>query len=116
MFKKLLSGLLGGEREKGPKADVKAAEPVEYKGFLIVSRPDQQSGQYRVSGYIRQANAGGEPREHRFERSDMLPGREACDAMMVTKAQRYIDEVGETMFEPDPRQAGVATPPVRDTQ
>ncbi len=26
--------------------------------------------------------------------------------MMITKAQRYIDEVGEAMFEPDPRRAG----------
>lgn len=36
----------------------------------------------------------------------MLPAREACDAMMVTKSQRYIDEVGEAMFAPDPRRAG----------
>lgn len=31
----------------------------------------------------------------------MLPGREACDALMVSKAQRFIDEVGDAMFEPD---------------
>ncbi|RUR31763.1 HlyU family transcriptional regulator [Vreelandella nanhaiensis] len=116
MLKKLLSGLFGGEREKTPKANVKAAEPVEYKGYSIVSKPDQQSGQYRVSGYISQANMSGEPREHRFERSDMLPSREACDAMMVTKAQRYIDEVGEAMFEPDPRQAGGDPTPVKGIQ
>ncbi|PRY65716.1 hypothetical protein B0H98_102245 [Vreelandella songnenensis] len=106
MFKKLLSGLFGGEREASAKPSLKAAEPVEYKGYLIVSQPDQQSGQYRVSGVISHPDASGERREHRFERSDMLPAREACDAMMVTKAQRFIDEVGESMFEPDPRQAG----------
>ncbi len=105
MFKKLLSGFFGGEREASVKISLKAAEPVEYKGYLIVSQPDQQSGQYRVSGFISQPDSSGENREHRFERSDMLPAREACDAMMVTKAQRFIDEVGETMFEPDPRQA-----------
>lgn len=79
---------------------------MEYKGYEIVSQPDDQSGQFRVSGWIRKTDASGELLEHRFERSDMLPGREACDTMMVTKAQRYIDEVGEAMFEPDPRRAG----------
>ncbi|MGP8288886.1 HlyU family transcriptional regulator [Vreelandella zhanjiangensis] len=106
MFKKLFSGLFGGEGNAAPNAGVKAAEPVEYKGYLIISQPDQQSGQYRVSGWIKQPSDSGETREHRFERSDMLPSRDACDAMMVTKAQRYIDEVGEAIFEPDPRQAG----------
>ena len=106
MFKKLLSGLFGGDRQAAPGATTKAAEAVEYKGYEIVSQPDDQSGQYRVSGLIRKMGTSGETLEHRFERSDMLPGREACDAMMVTKAQRYIDEVGEGMFEPDPRRAG----------
>ncbi|MBZ5487971.1 hypothetical protein HW452_10590 [Halomonas aquamarina] len=107
MFKKLLSGLLGGERgQDSSKASLKAAEPVEYKGYLIVSQPAFQNGQYRVSGVISKLDDSGEARELRFERSDMLPARDACDAMMVTKAQRYIDETGESMFEPDPRQAG----------
>lgn len=105
MLKKILSGLFGGDRQTSPGATTKAAEAVEYKGYEIVSQPDDQSGQYRVSGTIRKPVTAGEALEHRFERSDMLPGREACDAMMVTKAQRYIDEVGEAMFEPDPRRA-----------
>ena len=106
MLKKLLSGLFGSDRQSASGATTKAADAVEYKGYEIVSQPDDQSGQYRVSGWIRKADASGEILEHRFERSDMLPGREACDAMMITKAQRYIDEVGEAMFEPDPRRAG----------
>ena len=53
---------------------------------------------------IRKAVAGDSVKEHRFERSDMLPGRDACDALMVSKAQRFIDEVGDAMFEPDPRR------------
>jgi hypothetical protein len=106
MLKKLFSGLFGSDRHATPGATTKAAEPVEYKGYLIVSQPDDQSGQFRVSGWIRKPDAYGEALEHRFERSDMLPGRDACDAMMVTKSQRYIDEVGEAMFAPDPRRAG----------
>lgn len=104
MFKKLLSGLFGNHHNKPPdKEGAKTAEPIEYKEYWIISQPDNQSGQYRVSGWIRKQDSQGVTLEHRFERSDMLPGREACDAMMITKAQRYIDEVGDRMFDPDPR-------------
>tara|TARA_R110002012_G_scaffold91312_3_gene222471 strand:+ start:14224 stop:14553 length:330 start_codon:yes stop_codon:yes gene_type:complete len=106
MLKKLISGLFGSGSQGSPGTTTKAAEPVEYKGYEIISQPDDQSGQFRVSGLIRKPDANEGALEHRFERSDMLPGREACDAMMVTKAQRYIDEVGDDMFEPDPRRAG----------
>ncbi|MFC7367808.1 MULTISPECIES: HlyU family transcriptional regulator [Vreelandella] len=104
MFKKLFSGLLGGSAKDVSEGGTNAAEPVEYKDYLIVSQPDNQSGQYRVSGWIRKLDSEGVTHEHRFERSDMLPGRDACDAMMITKAQRFIDEVGEDMFTTDPRQ------------
>ncbi|SEL46560.1 HlyU family transcriptional regulator [Halomonas daqiaonensis] len=103
MFKKLFSGLLGGG--DGKSGNAATADPVEYKGYLIISEPADQGGQYRVSGWIRKPlpaadGEDGEMLEHRFERSDMLPGREACDALMVSKAQRYIDQVGDEMFSP----------------
>ncbi len=104
MFKKLLSGLFGAQGSGEASIGTKEAEPVEYKEYLIVSQPDHQSGQYRVSGRIRKPDSQGGAQEHRFERSDMLPGRDACDALMVSKAQRYIDEVGDAMFDPDPRR------------
>ncbi len=97
MLKKLLSGLFGGG-EKAP-GSAPAAEPVAYKGYQIISEPDGEGGQYRVSGWIRRSGADGEVQEHRFERSDIVPGREACDQLMVSKAQRFIDEVGEAMFQ-----------------
>ena len=103
MLKKLLSGLLGSS-DGNANSRARAAEAVEYAGYLIISEPDEQGGQFRVSGVIQQPLNEGEPREHRFERSDMLPSRDGCDAMMVTKAKRYIDEVGDAMFDPDPRQ------------
>ncbi|MBE0488147.1 MAG: hypothetical protein IBX53_03630 [Halomonas sp.] len=98
MLKKLLSGLFGGG-EKAP-ASAPAAESVTYQGYQIISEPADQGGQYRVSGWIRKPGTDGEVQEHRFERSDMVPGREACDQLMVSKAQRFIDEVGEEMFRP----------------
>lgn len=98
MLKKFLGGLFGaGESKPG---NAKAAEPVAYNGYQIVSEPAEQGGQYRVSGWIRKPGTDGETLEHRFERSDLVPGREACDQLMVSKAQRYIDQVGEDMFKP----------------
>lgn len=103
MFKKLLSGLLGGGdrgSDASAPANASAAEPVGYKGYRIISEPADQNGQYRVSGWIHRDGTDGERQEHRFERSDMVSGREACDQLMVSKAQRFIDEVGEEMFRP----------------
>ncbi len=97
MLKKLFSGLFGSGDETPKNAP--AAEAVEYKGYQIISEPADQGGQYRVSGWIRKPGADGEMLEHRFERSDMVPGREACDQLMVSKAQRYIDQVGDEMFK-----------------
>ncbi|MBN8411383.1 hypothetical protein LCL99_03485 [Halomonas denitrificans] len=100
MFKKLIGSLFkgGGAAES---RSTEEAEAVEYRGFLIVSRPQEQGGQYRVSGFIRKPIEGGETLEHAFERSDLVPGREACDALMRQKAERYIDEVGDGMFSSD---------------
>ncbi|WP_163559513.1 HlyU family transcriptional regulator [Halomonas sp. NO4] len=99
MLKKLLGGLFGGGGD-AESSSAAAAEPVEYQGYLIVSEPVEQGGQYRVSGWIRKPGTDGEMREHRFERSDLVPGRDACDELMVRKAQVYIDQVGEEMFTP----------------
>ncbi|MFC3282587.1 HlyU family transcriptional regulator [Litchfieldella rifensis] len=93
MLKKLLSGLMGGGSKSAP--DV---EPVEYKGYLIISDPQDRDGQFRVSGWIRKPVDGGEMLEHRFERSDVVSSREACDELMVSKAQRFIDDLGDDIF------------------
>lgn len=99
MLKKLFSGLFGqGSSSAG--ASSREGESVDYNGCVIVPQSEDMGGQFRVSGWIRKPDPeGGEPLEHRFERSDVVPGREACDALMVSKAQRLIDEMGETIFE-----------------
>ncbi len=67
MLNKLLSGLFGSDRQSAPCAITKAADAVEYNGYEIVSQADDQSGQYRVSGWIRKAGCQCENLEHRFE-------------------------------------------------
>ncbi|WP_106420391.1 HlyU family transcriptional regulator [Salinicola tamaricis] len=99
MLKKLFSGLLGGERTADSAKPQKEREAVEYKGFLIVPAPQAANGQYRVSGWIRKPGDDGQMRERRFERSDVVPGEDACVALMVSKSQRYIDDIGDAMFE-----------------
>ncbi|WP_458524664.1 HlyU family transcriptional regulator [Onishia taeanensis] len=96
MLKKLFPGLFGA----GESATSREADPVEYRGYLIVSDPQDVGGQYRVSGFIRKPVADGETLEHRFERSDVVSSREACDELTVRKAERYIDDVGDDMFTP----------------
>lgn len=98
MFKKLFSGLLGGGEAK-PGTPKQEREPVEYKGFLIVPEPQDAGGQHRVSGWIRKPVEGGEVRERRFERSDVVPGEDACVELTIAKSQRYIDDIGDEMFE-----------------
>ncbi|MCS2609345.1 HlyU family transcriptional regulator [Halomonas dongshanensis] len=103
MFKKLFSAFTQRPRDAKPASA--PAEPVSYKQYEIIAQPVAQGGQYRVSGLIRLGGYDGAPvQEHRFERSDVLPSRDASEAMTITKAQRFIDEVGEQMFDADPRQ------------
>ena len=42
MFKKLLSGLFGSQGGGNTSTGTKAAEPVEYKEYLIISQPDNE--------------------------------------------------------------------------
>lgn len=94
MLRKLLSAFMRSGDKPAPEA-----EPVDYHGFLIVPDPQEAGGQYRVSGWIRKPIEGEETLEHRFERSDIVPGREACEELTVTKAKRFIDDLGDDIFK-----------------
>lgn len=96
MLGKLFSGIFGGGNAEKPS---KEGEAVEYNGYLIVPQCEDKGGQFRVSGWIRKPAGEGEAmREQRFERSDVVPGREACEELMVSKAQRMIDDAGDELF------------------
>ncbi|WP_280562237.1 MULTISPECIES: HlyU family transcriptional regulator [unclassified Chromohalobacter] len=94
MLKRLIEGLFrsgGVNDEEIPATD--------YEGYLITPDPQDVGGQYRVSGWIRKPVEGGETREHRFERSDIVSSRDDCIELTLRKVQRYIDDVGDEMFE-----------------
>ncbi|MCK2046480.1 hypothetical protein HLV40_00885 [Chromohalobacter salexigens] len=94
MLKRLIEGLFRS-------GDVNDEEipATDYEGYLITPDPQDAGGQYRVSGWIRKPVEGGETREHRFERSDIVSSREDCIELTLRKAQRYIDDIGDEMFE-----------------
>ncbi|REC95463.1 HlyU family transcriptional regulator [Kushneria indalinina] len=104
MLKKLFDALRGsGSATTADEPSRQVADTVAYKGCEIVITPAPAGGQYRVSALIRRTYEDGEPKELRFERSDVLPDRDSCIDMTRTKAERYIDEQGERLFE-DPHR------------
>lgn len=105
MLKKLFDALRGGSTGSAGEPRLQAAESVTYKDHEIIAMPAEAGGQYRISGVIRRQRDDGSIDEVRFERSDMLPDRDSCIALMRTKAERYIDEQGDRLFDDPHRPA-----------
>ncbi|USD68235.1 HlyU family transcriptional regulator [Vibrio sp. SCSIO 43136] len=91
----LFSKLFGGSKKD---AAPKSVEPVEYKGFNIYQEAQSEGGQYRICGRITKAYPEGEVKEHKFIRSDLLPSEQDANEFMLKKAQLFIDQMGEGIF------------------
>lgn len=90
----LFSRLFGGHKEQ-TKVEV---EPIEYKGFLIYQEALAEGGQYRIAGRITK-QFGDETKTHRFIRSDVLPSANDANEFMLKKAQMFIDQMGDNIFQ-----------------
>lgn len=90
----LFSRLFGGAKEQ-PKVEV---EPVEYKGYLIYQEALSEGGQYRIAGRITK-QFGDETKTHRFIRSDVLPSENDANEFMLKKAQMFVDQMGDNIFQ-----------------
>ena len=90
----LFSRLFGGASKEQAKAEV---EPIEYKGFLIYQEAQPEGGQYRISGRITKEFEG-QIKEHRFIRSDVLSSESDANEFMLKKAQMFIDQMGDNIF------------------
>ena len=88
------SALFGG----GAKAAAKAAEPVEYKGYVIVAAPYKNNGQYQTAGTIAR-EMGGVKKEHRFIRADAYANYDDAVNFTLNKARQIVDLQGERMFD-----------------
>ena len=91
----LLKGLFGGgaAKEAGPAK----GEPVAYKDYTITPTPLPQGGQFLTAGTIAKDYPDGR-KEHRFIRADTHSSAEDASRLMVQKAQRLIDELGDRLF------------------
>lgn len=90
----LLGRLFGGG---GDRQDGAAGDAVEHNGFLIYPEPMRQGGQFLTAGRIVKDYPDGR-KEHRFVRADTHGSAEDAKRLMVQKAQRLIDELGDRLF------------------
>ena len=79
----------------------KAAEPVEYKGFVICAAPYKNNGHYQTAGTIAR-EIGGVRKEHRFIRADAYAAYDDAVAFTLNKARQIIDLQGDKIFSERP--------------
>jgi hypothetical protein len=89
---------LFGRRGEAGSAGGKAADPVEYKGFVIRAAPYKNNGHYQTAGTI-EREIGGERKEHRFIRADAYAAYDDAVTFTINKARQIIDLQGEKIFE-----------------
>jgi hypothetical protein len=90
-----LSRLFGGQG--GNEGGEPRGEAVEHKGFLIYPQPIRQGGQFLTAGVIVKDYPEGR-KEHYFVRADTHSSAEDAQRLMVQKAQRLIEEMGDRLF------------------
>ena len=90
-----LRGLFGGGG--GANKPTKAADPVEYKGYLIRPAPFKNNGQYQTAGAI-EREIEGVRREHKFIRADAYASYDDALTFTVNKARQIIDLQGDRIF------------------
>jgi hypothetical protein len=96
-----LFGSKSGDKsgDKSGSAAAKAADPVEYKGFVIRAAPyKNDGGQYQTAGTI-EREVGGVRQEHRFIRADAYASYDDALAFTLNKARQIIDLQGERIFQ-----------------
>lgn len=81
---------------KSPLLD--PAAEIEHEGYRIVATPMPEGSDFRICGVISK-EIGGDVKEHRFIRADLLPSLEAANEMTIVKAKQIIKEQGERLFD-----------------
>ena len=87
-----LKSMFSGAGDSSSKAE-DSAEPVEYKGYIIIPTPHSEGGQYRVTALIRKGE-----QEHQFIRSDIIMTRDECIEVTLRKAKMTVDQQGDGIF------------------
>jgi hypothetical protein len=82
----------------GGGAAQKAADAIEYNGFIIRAAPFKDGAQFQTAGTI-EKEIGGVKREHQFIRADRHNAYEDAVAFSQSKARQMIDQMGDRMFD-----------------
>ena len=77
---------------------VKGIPSTLYNDFEIRPQPVHDSNGWRVSGTIVK-EVDGILKEHEFVRADSCADQESAVALTLRKAQQFIDEQGERIFD-----------------
>jgi hypothetical protein len=89
--------LFGGGGTSAGGGD-KAAEAVEYNGFIIRPAPFKDGSQFQTAGTI-EKEIGGVKREHKFIRADRHGSYEDAASFTLSKARQMIDQMGDRLFD-----------------
>ena len=89
----IFSALFG----RGGGKTAKAAEAVDYKGYVIRAAPYKNDGHYQTAGTI-EREIGGVRQEHGFIRADAYASYDDAVAFTLSKARQIIDLQGEKIF------------------
>ncbi|ADZ92607.1 HlyU family transcriptional regulator [Marinomonas mediterranea] len=73
-------------------------ESIDYNGFSITPAPISEGGQFRVAASISKGE-GESQKNHKFIRSDLVPGRDQCLELTIRKAKITIDQLGDRLFD-----------------
>ncbi|SFI49547.1 HlyU family transcriptional regulator [Celeribacter neptunius] len=98
----LFSKLFGGKSADTSGSDAASkptAEPVLYgDDFLIFPEPIKEASGYRVAARI-EKEIDGEVKVHEMIRADTMASKEDAEQGSLMKAQMFIDQMGEAMFD-----------------
>jgi hypothetical protein len=91
------SALFGRRAETGNSAG-KAADPVDYKGYIIRAAPYKNNGHYQTAGTI-EREIDGVHKAHRFIRADAYIAYDDAVTFTINKARQIIDLQGDKLFD-----------------
>jgi hypothetical protein len=76
----------------------KAADPIEYNGYVIRPAPYKSEGQFQTAGTI-EKEIEGVRKEHRFVRADRYAVYDDAVNFTANKARQIIDLQGDRIFD-----------------
>ena len=82
----------------GAESTAKAADPVEYNGYVIRPAPYKSEGQFQTAGTI-EKEIDGVRKEHRFVRADRYAAYDDAVNFSTNKARQIIDLQGDRIFD-----------------